>query len=439
MVDVGCLHSALVKVKSKLIGSGVWISLGVTEHSYVLTAEHNIDGHDFEIFDSRGRRLEASYVCKLAELDISILKINEKCSNRIELCLDDCNEIDRDSRSWILGYPKSLVKTSDFEAIEHEGTILVDNENISFRIDENLPDYADRDNIEGFSGGPIFQVSKNIIYLKAIITDSFDEGFLYKRIYGVKSKNIYELLPDDIVNELYNKCGIENIVDKSCQILDEKIIQYIIDGNHLSKLNFIDFNLLEKCEYFYLPDDKDKRTQHVSLLRNEESIKAYIHSRIISMIIDDSLYNVSLNPTNFDSEKLFTIHVTDFTKTHQLIAKLIKQERSLDYSNAIIMIIYSSDDNDLRYVKKKRVSKVIADFACGNEPELYNDSIPINEKLKLKSFLETRKNAGMKFSIINIKFLVEMIVDRIKNELYGECYEQEKLRQEVIEVVKYYE
>ncbi|HAS6847707.1 TPA: hypothetical protein GRI50_15765, partial [Vibrio parahaemolyticus] len=171
MVDIGCLHSALVKVKSKLTGSGVWISLGFTEHSYVLTAEHNIDSHDFEVFDSTGRKLDSSYVCKLNGLDISVLKINERCVNNVELCLEDCTKIDKDSRFWILGYPKALVKISDFKSIEHEGTILIDNDNIFFRIDENLPDYADRDNVEGFSGGPIFQVSKNIIYLKAIITD----------------------------------------------------------------------------------------------------------------------------------------------------------------------------------------------------------------------------------------------------------------------------
>ncbi|MEZ8513836.1 hypothetical protein AB6D22_23605 [Vibrio splendidus] len=439
MVDVGCLHSALVKVKSKLTGSGVWISLGFAEHSYVLTAEHNIDGHEFEVFDCTGRKLDSSYVCKLTGLDISILKINERCENGVELCLEDCTQMGKDSSCWILGYPKALVKTSDFKAIEHEGTILVDNENMFFRIDENLPDYADRDNVEGFSGGPIFQVSKKVIYLKAIITNSFDDNFSYKRIYGVKSKVIYELLPENIVSELYNKECIESIVDKSCKILDDKIIEYIINGNLINKLNCIDLKVLEDCEYFYLPDDKDKTTQHVSLLRNEESLKSYIHSRIISMVMDESLSNVSLNPTKFESNKLFTIHVTDFTETHQLIAKLIKQENSLDYSNAIIMIIYSTDDNDLSFVKKKRVSKVITDFADGREPELYNDSIPINEKAKLKSFLETRKSAEMKFSIINIKFLVKVIVEQIKNELYGECYDQDKLQQEVIEVVKFYE
>jgi hypothetical protein len=439
MVDVGCLHSALVKVKSKLTGSGVWISLGFTEHSYVLTAEHNIDSHDFEVFDSTGRKLDSSYVCKLNGLDISVLKINERCVNNVELCLEDCTKIDKDSRFWILGYPKALVKISDFKSIEHEGTILIDNDNIFFRIDENLPDYADRDNVEGFSGGPIFQVSKNVIYLKAIVTDSFDDNFTYKRIYGVRAKDIYELLPKDIISELYNKKCLESIVDKSCKVLDDKIIEYIINGNFLDKLNCIDLNKLEGCEYFYLPDDKDKSTQHVSLLRNEESLKSYIHSRIISMVMDETLSNISLNPTKFESNKLFTIHVTDFTETHQLIAKLIKQEHSLDYSNAIIMIIYSTDDNDLSFVKKKRISKVIADFADGREPELYNDSIPINEKVKLKSFLETRKSADMKFSIINIKFLVKMIVEQVKNELYGECYNQQNLQKEVIEVVKYYE
>lgn len=439
MIDIGCLHSALVKVKSKLTGSGVWISLGFAEHSYVLTADHNIDSHDFEVFDSTGRKLDSSYVCKLDGLDISILKINERCVNKIELCLEDSAKIDKDSSCWILGYPKALVQTSDFKSIEHEGTILVDNEKIIFRIDENLPNYADRDNVEGFSGGPIFQVSKNVIYLKAIITDSFDDNFSYQRIYGVRSRDIYARFPKDIVSELYNKGCVEGIVDKSCKVLDKKIIEYIINGNFLDKLNCIDLNTLEGCEYFYLPDDKDKSTQHVSLLRNEESLKSYIHSRIISMVMDEALSNVILNPTKFESNKLFTIHVTDFTETHQLIAKLIKQENSFDYSNAIIMIIYSTDDNDLSYVKKKRISKVIADFADGREPELYHDSIPINEKMKLKSFLETRKIAGMKFSIINIKFLVKMIVEKVKNELYGECYNQQELQREVIEVVKYYE
>lgn len=439
MVDIGSLRSSLVKVKSKLTGSGVWVSLGFTQHSYVFTAKHNINVKEFDVFDSNGKKLDSTYVCDLPGLDIAILKIDERCDNRVEFCLDDNIQKDTDSTSWILGYPKALVKTSDFRAIEHEGKILLDNERLFFRIDENLPMYADRDNIEGFSGGPIFEVTKNVIYLKGIITDSFDEGFCYHRIYGVKSKDIYPLLPEDLISELYKKHNIEDIVNKSCQILDEKIIEYIVSGGFLDKLKQVDFKLLENCEYFYLPDDKNKSTQQVSFLRNEKSLQSYIHSRIISMVMDNTLFNINLNPTKFESKKLFTIHVTDFTETHQLMAKLIKQSHSLDYSNAIIMIIYSTEENDLKFVKKKRVSKVIANFADGKVPELYNDSIPIYEKAGLKSFLETRKNAAMKFSIINIKFLVQMIVEQIFNELYDEKYDMEELQKEITKVVKFYE
>lgn len=442
MVDVGCLHSALVKVKSKLTGSGVWISFGFTEYSYVLTAKHNIEGDEVEVFDYTGKKLDSTYVCSLDGLDISILKIHKKCDNKIELCLDDLEElegIDKHSRCWILGYPKSLVKISEFKSIEHEGTILINHDDIFFRIDENLPQYSDRDIIEGFSGGPMFEVFKDVIYLKGIITDTFDDSFSYKKIYGVKSHKIYAALPKEVKDELYCNDHIQNIVDQSCQVLDEKINEYILEGNFLDKLNYMNLETLQDCKYFYLPDDKAKITQHISLLRNEDSIKSYIHSRIISMIMDDELSNVSLNPTKFDNNKLFTMHVTDFTETHKLIAKLIRQENSLDYSNSIILIIYSNDNNDLKYVTKKRISKIISNFAEGREPELYSNSIPINERAKLRNFLETRKSAGMKFSIINIKFLVQMIIEHIKNELYDDTYNKEVVKGEIIQVVKAYE
>lgn len=439
MVDVGHLHSALVKVKSKLTGSGVWISFGFSEHSYVLTAKHNIEDEKFEVFDYKKRKLNSTLICSLNNMDISIIKIHEKCNNKIELCLDDFNICDKDSKCWILGYPKALIKNSIYSSIEHEGTILIKHEDIFFRINDILPQYFDRDNIEGFSGGPMFEVSNGTVYLKGIITDTFDENFSYQKIYGVKSQNIYEALPDEVKQELYCSDYLSNIVDQSCEILDDKINDYIMEGDFLNKLNCINLENLQDCEFFYLPDDRPKKTQHVSLLRNEEAIKSYIHSRIISMITDEEFSNVCLNPTKFENKKLFTIHVTDFTETHKLIAKLIRQENSLFYSDSIILIIYSNSNNDLKYVKKDRIAKVISNFSEGREPELYNNKIPINERSQLKSFLETRKNAGVKFSIINVKFLVEMIVEYIKNELYDEMYDKEMVKNKIIEAVKAYE
>ncbi|WP_273859903.1 hypothetical protein [Photobacterium sp. GSS17] len=438
-VDLSNLHAALVQVKSKLKGSGVWLNLGLTEHSYVLTATHNIDVDNIEVYDSNKKLLDSEFVCSLEEFDVSIIKINIACNNNIELCIDEKIKMNHDSKCWILGYPKSLVKTSIHKSIEHQGTILNVEEKMFFRIDENLPTYSDKDNIEGFSGGPIFEVTNDTIYLKGIITDSFDESFSYQRILGTKLIKVIDSLPSLIKEEIKCKNTIDEIVEKSCEVLDEKIIQYILDGDFLEKLKYLDLEELQKCKYFYLPDDQPKNTQHLSLLRNLESLKSYIHTRIISMIMDEELSDVLLNPTNFESERIFTIHVTDFKEKHKLVANLIRQENSFEYSNSIVLIIYSNDNNDLKYLTKKRVSRVISNYAEGRIPELYDTSASVLEKGRLRNFLEPIKKSRMKFSVINIKFLVEMIVSHIENEFYDEEYDKSLIKNEIIEVVKKYE
>lgn len=437
--DIGSLFSPLVQVKSKFTGSGVWLNLGVNDHSYVLTAQHNIGDDLLEVYNSLGKKLDATYIGPLDNLDICLIKINSKCDNAIELYLDNSFDSKSDSKCWILGHPKSLVKTSEHKAMVHAGSILIDHEDIFFRIDEEFPHDSDRDYIDGFSGGPIFEVNLGVIYLQGIITDSFDENFSYKRILGIKSCEIYNALPEEVRNEIHCKEYLQKFIDPSLEILNGKVGEYLIEGDFSEKLESIDLNDLRNCKYFYLPDDKPKETQHIALLRNNEAIKSYIHSRILSMIMDENLTNICLNPTKFENDKLFTIYITNFTETHKLIAKLITQESSLDYSNATILIIYSNNNNDLTFVTKRRISRIIANYAEGIEPELYSDKVPFKERKLLRDFLETRKTAGMKFAILNIKFLIEMVLQHVENNLYGEKYDKDIIKGEIIGVLRKYE
>lgn len=440
IMNVGLLYSSLVKVKSKLIGSGVWINLGFDDHSYVLTAKHNIHDETLEIFNFKGELLESSYIGQIGGLDISIIKIHSRCDNHLSLCLDELLDLKSDSKCWILGYPKSLVKISEHKAIDHEGTILFSHDEMFFRIEQDLPDDSEREHIDGFSGGPILEINNNgDIYLKGIITDSFDDNFSYKRIRGEKLSTIYKNLPEEIISNVFTSEYISKYLDRTSLLLSKDIDEIILEEGFLTGLKKIDLNDLNECGYFYLPDDRSKVTQHISLLTNNNSIKSYLHSRIISMLLDEGISKISLNPTLFEGNKLFTMHVTDFTSKHQLIAKLIRQEKSLDYANSIILIIYPNDRNDLRYVKKKRISRVIADYSEGSEPELYSRELPLKEKKILKNFLESRKQAGVTFSILNLKFLVEMIIDEIENEYEASELDTALIKAEVIKVIKEYD
>lgn len=439
-MNIGTLYSSLVKVKSKLIGSGVWINLGFDEHSYVLTANHNIHDEKIEIFNIKGDELESSYIGQIGELDIAIIKIHSKCDINVGLCLDDHAELKSDSKCWILGFPKSLVKISEYKSIDLEGSILFYDEDIFFRIEQGLPENSEREHIDGFSGGPIFEItSKGDIYLKGIITDSFDDNFSYKRIRGEKISTIYNNLPEEIKNDICSPDFISNYLNRVPLLLNQDIDEVLLDDDFLKHLKKIDLNDLNECKYFYLPDDRAKATQHISLLTNDNSIKSYLHSRIISLILDNNISKISLNPSLFGNDKLFTIHVTDFIDKHQLIARLIKQDKSLDYANSIILIIYSNDKNDLKFVRKKRISRVIADYSEGREPELYSRELPFAEKKVLKNFLESRKQAGVTFSIINLKFLVDMLINEIENEYDSNELDTALIKTEVIKVINKYD
>ena len=437
--DVGSLRASLVKVKSKLTGSGVWVNLGVNEHSYVFTAKHNIDDNYIEVYSYKGEKLEANYIGPLGDLDISIIKINSRCDNVIELSLDINSDLSSDSKCWMLGYPKALVKISNHKDICHSGTILIDHEDIFFRIDENLPYDFNRDHIDGFSGGPILEVNNGAIYLKGIITDSYDNNFSYQRIQGVKFFDIYDALPKTIKDEIYCEDYARKFIEPSIEALQGHIGNYLLEGDFSTKLESINLNNLLNCKYFYLPDDVPKSTQHIALLRNNESITSYLHSRILSMIMDEEITNISMNPMFLEGEKVFTIHTTNFTEKSTLIAKLITQEISLEYANAKILIISPNDNGKLNFVQRDRICKVIANYAEGKEPELYSEDLPFKKRKIRRDFLEILKKEGVKFSILNIKFLMEMIIAHIDNSLYGEKYDKDLLKQQISRVLKLYE
>lgn len=435
--NIESFKASLVKIKSKYTGSGVWLNLGFTEHSYVLTAEHNIAGEDLEVFDHNEVKLDSTYLCSLGDMDIAIIKIEGQCNNQVELCLDDLATTGLETTCLINGYPRSLVTTSEFDYIDHQGRISFDEINIFFQVTDPLPD--DVSYIKGFSGGPIFEIINGVTYLKGIITDTFDDNFSYRRIYGNRSSAIYAELPDVVKDELICKKSIENIVSQSCDKLDGKVGEYISDSKLLEKLDSINLDELKNCKYFYLPNDKPKTTQHLSLLRNKSAIEAYIHTRILSLMMDEQLSNINLNPSNYESNTFFTIHVTDFTKAHQLVAKLIRQENSLDFDNAIFLVIYSNENNELSYVSKRRVSRIISNFSEGKVPDLFDTSAPAREKGLIRDFLNTRKKAGLKFAVFNIKYLIETILQHIEDELYDEKYCSDILKQEVIKTIKQYE
>jgi len=437
--NIGSLRASLVQVKSKLIGSGAWVNLGVNDHSYVFTAKHNIVGDCLEVYNFKGERLDANYIGPLDNLDISVIKINSRCENDVKLSLDIDSQLDADSKCWVLGYPKALVKTSDNKDICHSGTILNDHDDIYFRIDENLPNESDRDNIDGFSGGPILESNKLGIFLKGIITNSYDNNFSYQRIKGVRLLDIYDALPQTIKDEIDCEEHVKNLIGPSIDILQEHIGNYLLEGDFSSKLNEISLKILLSCKYFYLPDDMPKLLQHNALLRNKEAITSYLHTRILSLIMDESITNISMNPMLFEGEKVFTIHTTNFIEKPTLIAKLITQEISLEYANSRILIISPNDNGEFNYVQRDRIYKVIANYAEGKEPELYSESLPFNKKKILKDFLETRKKEKVKFSIININFLMKSIVDHIDNRLYCEKYDKNIFKQKVAEVLKRFE
>ncbi|HHX8542403.1 TPA: hypothetical protein ACVO3M_004633, partial [Vibrio diabolicus] len=197
LINAQELHSSLVKVSSGLTGSGVWINMGHSDYSYVFTAKHNIKSDQTIVTDQNATELDIVKVIPLDGIDISIIKINGRCKVNVGLCLNKDEELSKDSTCWILGHPKSLVNNSEHQVIDHEGKIIVHSDKMFFQIDDILPEYRDRTLAEGFSGGPIFEIEKNQIYLKGIITDTFDDDFNYQRIKGIKLIDIHNNLPQE--------------------------------------------------------------------------------------------------------------------------------------------------------------------------------------------------------------------------------------------------
>ncbi|EGU9030328.1 hypothetical protein GA076_18885 [Vibrio parahaemolyticus] len=437
IINISNLLSTLVKVKSGLTGSGVWINIDHSDCSYVFTAKHNITSKQVEVYDCNGKELDVERVTPLDNIDVSVIKVKGRCSSNIELCLNEKAETKENSICWILGHPKALLKISKDEVMEHQGAIILSGEDISFKISDTLPQYKDRDHIDGFSGGPIFEIENSNIYLKGIITDTFDEDFSYQKIKGIKTNTIYKNLPINIRDEVLRQEDFIGLVNESCEYLEQYIQEYILDIGFLDSLESLDIDYLQRCEYFYLSDDKPRETQHLSLLRNKDSIMSYVHSRVLAKIMNDNLSLYNENPINYSKSKIFTIHVTDFTEEEELAAKLIKQSNSQDYADSILLIIYSNEDNNLRYIKKRRIEKMIANYT--KEPLLYDKSSEISEKKIIRDFLESHIENGVKFSIMNIRFLIDMIITRVKNEMRNDEYDRDVIKSEIMSEVEHYE
>lgn len=436
LINVEEMHSSLVKVTSKLIGSGVWVNIGHSNHSYVFTAKHNIASEKVVVNDCDNKKLEVIDEIPLTGLDISVLKIQGRCKANIELCLDKFEELSKDSTCWILGHPKSLATNQDNEAIEHQGKIITGSNKIHFQIDDILPEYRDKDLVEGFSGGPIFEIDNNKLYLKGIITDRFDNEFNYQRIIGLRLVDIYNALPKIIVDEIWCEDYLMSLVRDSCNSLGEHLKEYIAKNGFLKKLSSLDINALKQCKYFYLPDDKPRETQHLSLLRNNKTIQSYIYSRVIAKVLNNKLTEFGSNPVVYGSEKVYTIHVTDFTKEYELIPQLILQTNSIDYDNSIILVIYADDNSDLSYVQRLRIERMIANYT--EEPTLYDKNADIFENERIIDFLESHKEKRVKFSIININFLINAILPKLRNEMFLIEYQNALIEEKIVSQVQQY-
>ncbi|MEZ8606666.1 hypothetical protein AB6D06_05520 [Vibrio sp. 10N.239.311.G01] len=436
LINAEEMHSSLVKVSAKLTGSGVWVNIGHSNHSYVFTAKHNITSEKVVVTDCDDEKLEVIDKIPLAGIDISVLKIKGRCKTNIELCIDKFEELSKDSSCWVLGHPKSLANNQENQAIEHQGKIITSSNKIYFQIDDILPEYRDKELVEGFSGGPIFEIDNNKLYLKGIVTDSFDNDFNYQRIVGLRLIDIYNALPQTIVDEIWCEDYLMNLVRDSCNSLGDHLKEYIVKNGFLKKLNSLDINALKQCEYFYLPDDKSRATQHLSLLRSNKTIQSYIYSRVLAKVMNNKLTEFSSNPVVYGNEKVYTIHVTDFTKEYELISQLILQPNSIDYDNSIILVIYADENSDLSYVQRLRIERMIANFT--EEPTLYDKNADIFENEGVINFLESHKEKRVKFSIININFLINAILPKLRNELYRVEYQNALIEEKVISQVQQY-
>ncbi|TBT37002.1 hypothetical protein D5E85_03785 [Vibrio parahaemolyticus] len=73
------------------------------------------------------------------------------------------------------------------------------------------------------------------------------------------------------------------------------------------------------------------------------------------------------------------------------------------------------------------------------EPLLYDKSSEISEKKIIRDFLESHIENGVKFSIMNIRFLIDMIITRVKNEMRNDEYDRDVIKSEIMSEVEHYE
>ncbi|WLI83129.1 hypothetical protein [Vibrio parahaemolyticus] len=72
------------------------------------------------------------------------------------------------------------------------------------------------------------------------------------------------------------------------------------------------------------------------------------------------------------------------------------------------------------------------------EPTLYDKDSDIDEMEGVINFLESHKKKRVRFSIININFLIDAIIPRLRNEMYRVKYQKELIEHKVLSQVQQY-
>lgn len=203
------------------IGSGVLLSLDnkqiVITALHIFNNEQSINADELSI-----ERYEHDRLVKIAfslieyiplkENDIALVHI--KTEVRVEEIQFGSPTID--SEAVITGYPAVLATSNELKRLYLSGTIKdLTEEKVFISVGDKLGSTSleEKDHVDGFSGGGIFTVFEDQIWLIGIETNVMTTDVAYNRISGILIKNVFDQLikqttafgiSADLINQKYD-------------------------------------------------------------------------------------------------------------------------------------------------------------------------------------------------------------------------------------------
>ena len=394
------------------------MDLDENDLSIVITAKHNISNKqetiDITSFDGSPLQICDQEFCD--DYDIAYFVINGNSTNAVDIC----HEVGK-ADAIAYGYPRALAMESK-KHHPYEGDIYFEpdheDDNLFYmNITKGAPSEPSSDYIQGFSGGPIYEIVHEEVKLKGIVTHKIDKIFNIAKVQCHKIKTVLAL-----INSKYKIRSKLPLIDDALfteiyQELGEDLEDTIFDTKISNKINEIDRDKVFKKSTKIEPllqletnvSSTELRINLKKLIKTKAMALIYNFPNISADINANPIVNTEVN------KKIFSIKIDNNLKRPEILRNFMDNAESLGLDNSIVITFSSNLSQSFEYLDKNTVSRTLENYNVKNST-LFAD-LSKKERRETKAYFKDNHNQKTSFSILDLDWLIKKALNLIENKV----------------------